>query len=322
MIHGGNVWQGASPDAWLDFSANLRPEGPPSWVRAALGRAMGEVKFYPDLAMGAAREGIAAYAGVPAACVLPTAGGIEAIDCVCRAGTGRVIVHPPTFGEYARRAAACGRALASGDAKKGDTVFLCNPNNPTGAALSRERVLEMARTSDAKLCVDEAFVDFCPEISVRERAAAGELVVVGSLTKALCVPGVRLGYLIAAPEAVKGYEKCAVPWSLNAFAAAIARELPGHLDKLDEDRKTNMLRREALAAALRGLDADVFPSRTNFLLADFRRPMDAAAERLKAKGILVRTCASFGLGDSFLRVAVKTEAENARLVRVLSEAIS
>ena len=35
MMHGGNVWQGTSPREWLDFSANLRPEGPPEWVKEA-----------------------------------------------------------------------------------------------------------------------------------------------------------------------------------------------------------------------------------------------------------------------------------------------
>ena len=36
MIHGGNVWQGDGPGGWLDYSANIRPEGAPEWVREAL----------------------------------------------------------------------------------------------------------------------------------------------------------------------------------------------------------------------------------------------------------------------------------------------
>jgi histidinol-phosphate/aromatic aminotransferase/cobyric acid decarboxylase-like protein len=87
MIHGGNVWRSGPPEAWLDFSANLRPEGPPDWVRRAMAGALDEARFYPDPDMRAARAGLAAYAGVPPECLLPTAGGIEAIDIACRAGS-------------------------------------------------------------------------------------------------------------------------------------------------------------------------------------------------------------------------------------------
>ena len=59
------------------------------------------------------------------------------------------------------------------------------------------------------------------------------------------------------------------------------------------------------------------PSRSSFLLADFRRDMAEAVGRLRARGILVRTCASFGLPGCFLRLAVRTESENDRLIREL-----
>lgn len=320
MIHGGNVWQGASPAGWLDFSANLRPEGPPAWVFDVLRSAMDEVRYYPDLSMHAARRGIAMYAGVDPACVLPTAGGIAAIDLVCRAGTGRVVVNQPTFGEYARRAKACGRTVGSGEIRAGDLVFLCNPNNPTGTLLPRDEVLALARRN-ITLCVDEAFSDFCPAESVRDRAAAGELIVVGSLTKTLCVPGVRLGYLIASPKDIDRFAALAAPWSISAFATAIAREIPKYLDELREDKERNVRRRAALSEMLINCGAYVYPSRTNFLLADFKRPMGRIMERLQAEGILVRDCASFGLSDGHIRFAVRTEKENERLIRALERAI-
>ncbi len=49
MKHGGNVWQGEKPSEWLDFSANLRPEGIPAWVKAALESAKAEARYYPDI---------------------------------------------------------------------------------------------------------------------------------------------------------------------------------------------------------------------------------------------------------------------------------
>ena len=61
MNHGGNVWQGGDPAAWLDYSANIRPGGPPAWVRKALSDAMDKVSYYPQLGMDNAKAALAAY---------------------------------------------------------------------------------------------------------------------------------------------------------------------------------------------------------------------------------------------------------------------
>lgn len=63
--HGANVWDGGRPEQWLDFSANLRPEGPPEWVMRVMQDALADTRYYPDRAMTAARQGLAAYARVP-----------------------------------------------------------------------------------------------------------------------------------------------------------------------------------------------------------------------------------------------------------------
>ena len=87
MRHGGNVWQGQGPDSWLDYSANLRPEGMFDWTRACLEQGVDSARYYPELSMSAARASLSRLAGVDEACVL---------------------IMPPTFGEYVRRARAHG----------------------------------------------------------------------------------------------------------------------------------------------------------------------------------------------------------------------
>ena len=201
--------------------------------------------------------------------------------------------------------------------------MLCNPNNPTGEAVEPERVLEefyALRQKGAELLVDEAFIDYCPSHSVRKFVQPG-LTVVGSLTKILCVPGVRLGYVCAAPETVRALEERMLTWSLNSFASAIAAELPLHVREIEKDAQATDARRAAFARALEAMGARVMPSHAPFLLADFGRDMVAAAKRLRARRILVRTCESFGLPPTYLRLAVKTEAENARFLEALRECI-
>ena len=321
MKHGGNVWEQGRPSDWLDFSANLRPEGTPDWVMCAMQAALESARYYPDRAMRAARAGLAAYAGVPEACILPTAGGVAAIDLCVALHPGRVRTEKPSFGEYTERAATHGRECALWDGRfaAGDLLLLGNPNNPTGSARSREDVLALyaqAMRSGAALAVDEAFIDFCPEHSVRKDVSQG-LIVVGSLTKTLCIPGVRLGYVCAVPEVIARMERQALPWSLNMLAAEIGAQLPAHMEDVRRDAERNAIRRERLTRLLQACGARVEPSQANFLLADFGRDMGGTVDRLKAQHILVRTCASFGLGGNMLRLAVRTDEENGRLAEAL-----
>ena len=326
MKHGGNVWEDHRPAQWLDFSANLRPEGTPEWVMQILKDALKDTRYYPDRAMRAARKGLAEWLCVPESHVLPAAGGAAAIDLILSRRTGTVYTYPVTFGEYAERAGVYHRPCKAwqGQCGQNDTVMLCNPNNPTGSCSSRSDLMtlfEKIRASGCELVVDEAFIDFCPEYTVRHEVREG-LSVVGSLTKTLCIPGVRLGYICAAPEVIEQMQQRTLPWSLSTLANAVASELPKHCQEIRADLLRNTARREQLTALLEELQAEVWPSKSNFLLVDFKQDMTPVADWLKTQGILVRTCASFGLPPQFLRLAVKTENENAVLINALREGMA
>ena len=325
VYHGGDVWRGPSPDEILDFSANLNPEGPPEWVRAAMRRGLENAAWYPDVRCTAAVAGLSAFLGLPEDCVLPTAGGIEAIACAAKR-FGNHVVAQPTFQEYG---ALCGgyrdvprRELAGYHPEPGETLWLCNPNNPTGDALPRAEALTLLERMEAvggRLVVDEAFIDYCPGHSVRDLVKDHPaLVVLGSLTKVLAIPGVRLGYLVAHPSVIGQMREALPPWRLNCVADAVAAALPGHEADFAQIRRLNAKRRAGFALALAGVGARVCPSDANFLLCDFGRDMGLDIERLKARGILVRPCGMFpGLTRGHVRLCVRTEGENARLVAAL-----
>jgi len=325
VYHGGDVWRGPSPDEILDFSANLNPGGPPEWVRAAMLRGLENARYYPDLRQAAALAGLSAHLGLPEACILPTAGGIEAIAFTAKRFSNHAIAQP-TFQEYG---ALCGghrdvlrSELADYHPLPGETLWLCNPNNPTGDALTRAEVLALLESLEAvggRLVVDEAFIDYCPEHSVRDAVADHPaLVVLGSLTKVLAIPGVRLGYLAAHPSVVEDLREGLLPWRLNCVADAVAAALPGHEGDFREIRRLNDARRAAFAAALAGIGARVYASAANLLLCDFGRDMRPEIERLRTQGILVRPCGMFpGLTHGHVRLCVRTEKENMRLVEAM-----
>ena len=209
----------------------------------------------------------------------------------------------------------------------GECLWVCNPNNPTGHAFSRAELAALLRRVEAaggRLIVDEAFVDYCPGRSVRDWVETHPaLIVLGSLTKVLAIPGVRLGYLAAHPAVIEAIGGDLHPWRLNCVAEAVAAALPEHENDFARIRALNAGRREAFARALREIGAKTYPSEANFLLCDFGRDMRPAIEALRAKKILVRPCGMFlGLTHAHVRLCVRSEDENAILVQALREVLT
>ena len=325
VFHGGDVWQGADPGRFLDFSANLNPEGPPEWVRAVLARGLENAAWYPDVRGRAALAGLSGHLSLPEDCILPTAGGIEAAAILARRAEPCAVAQP-TFQEYGHLCPehrdVLRDQLRDYRPRPGETLWLCNPNNPTGDALSRGEVLALLARMEAaggRLVVDEAFIDYCPEHSVRDQVAEHPaLAVLGSLTKVLAIPGVRLGYLAAHPATIRGLSEALPPWRLNGLADAVAAALPGHEADFEQIRALNAARRERFAAALAAVGAQVYPSAANFLLCDFGRDMGPTIDALRQRGMLVRPCGMFpGLTDGHVRLCVRTDGENERLVAAL-----
>ena len=338
--HGGNVWQGSAPEEWLDFSANLRPGGPPEWVRRALRGAIARTAYYPDPTMRAARAALGAYLGLGADWALPTAGGISAIGLAARLPAEDMLTFTPCFGEYARAAEQQGlsvesvplldggRLLRPSEALadrnvSGRAVWLCTPLNPIGIAFPKpeiEALLERVEADGGWLILDEAFIHCCPEYSsVDLLAEHPRLLIAGSLTKSLGIPGVRLGYLCARPDILRTLADCQNTWELSCFAEAVLCALPEHAQELRRAAGENARRRESLRGALERLGMRIYPSQANFLLADLGRSAAPIAARLKEKGILVRECMDFAkINDGqHLRLAVKEESANARLLAEL-----
>ena len=364
MNHGGYVWQGEKPSDWLDYSANLRPEGAPRWVRDALQAGMENIRYYPDPTMRRARLALAEYLGLDQAQVLPTAGGISAIDLTAQLPATGALLATPCFGEYemlcvrhglsVHKASLLRKRHEIGGAGRGAftpphttllreigdpatqlkdalfegaLVYLCNPLNPVGAAFTRdqvEKLLNHVEAAKGHLVVDEAFIEYCPQHSVVELIARHpRLLVTGSMTKILGIPGVRLGYLCASPEVIDQLSGRQITWELSCFAESVACALPEHKRDILLDGEMNARRRNHLRAGLEKLGVFVYPSEAAFVLADFGMPVAPLVKSLKNRHILVRECMNFdGLGDGqHLRLAVKDEKSNERLLQALREAM-
>ena len=109
----------------------------------------------------------------------------------------------------------------------------------------------------------------------------------------------------------------------GCFAEAVALALPEHKKEIQADSIRNAERRSELVSGLEALGIHVYPSQSACALADFCRPVDAIAEALKERKILVRSCMSFDdINDGcHLRLAVKDEVSNQKLIETLREVL-
>src|SRR5215207_2686870 len=322
----------------LDFSQNINPLGAPEGAIDAARRALYEESGrYPDPGYPRLREALAAYLGVSSDKIVPTNGGTEALFLAAlSAGVeGKALILEPTFSEYAAAARAAGLEPVRRVARRPEDgfrfdpavlegpegialVFLCNPNNPTGDALARAEVLEVAdgvRERGAVLVVDEAFADFTPGVSVAGEVDTG-LYVARSFTKFFAIPGLRLGSLVCGdPGHVESFQPS---WSVNSVAAAAGTVAVQDQNFVDASISEVAHLRAELFEALETLPGlTPLPGAANFLLVHGPQGL---SERLARRGVLVRGCEPFvGLGPGYFRVAVRGAEKNGRLVAAIRE---
>ncbi len=222
--------------------------------------------------------------------------------------------------EPKRRLAAAGQREAAQAiaAARPRLIWLCNPNNPTGAYLAAGEVAALLpAAADALWVLDEAYRPFVadpwPSAPLIER---GNVVLLRSLTKDCALPGVRLGYLLGPADVLARVAAAQPPWSVSAPAIAAGLAALQNYAAVRESLAALRAETAWLHAALLARGWRVPPSATNFLLIEVG---DAAAMRrrlLVEHRIQVRNCASFGLPE-FIRIGVRTRSDNERLLAAL-----
>ena len=345
--HGGKVQEAASilGGQPLDYSANINPLGYPPLERLIL-REIQNIAHYPDNSYRGLCRAAAKFVNVRQECIVPGNGSSELIRLMAEAclEEGKLALVPtPSFGEYTNQSLLAGGrverieigddglpVLDDGLLDKADLLFLCNPNNPTGRLLSANKVTALAdRCERAETCllVDEAFIELsAPEESVAELAPEREhLFVMRSLTKSFGVPGLRLGFGVCNARLSRILNLARIPWSIGSIAAAAGEHLLGCTEHLERSRQLIKTEIAFLMQALQELGLEPLPSRVNFILVNIEPSgleSDLLAEKTMRQGVLVRDCQSFGLGKSYIRVAVRSREENLQLIKALKKAIS
>ena len=342
---------GLPRESIVRFDVNTSPLPPD--LRDVLTSAFDPVlSEYPPSDYAPLVAAAAAAYGVAPDEVLPTAGADEALDLAARAflREGSVAVGAvPTYAMYrivseqrgarfvavARRPAEEGFALdidgLAEAARSAALVWLCEPNNPTGAAEPIDRIAALLQrlatdaSADGRLApavvVDEAYAEFAGRSALPLRAAYPRLVVIRTMSKAHALAGARVGFAVARPEVLAPIVSYRAPASVSTVSAALATaalQRP-ELAAVNIARLTEQ--RVRLIAELSALGWRPYPSQVNFILFRFGSPAvaDAAAEALLVRGLVPRT---FGVDHPLadcLRLTVRSAQENDRLIAAARE---
>jgi L-threonine-O-3-phosphate decarboxylase len=350
-IHGGNlVWAsalaGCPPEAILDFSASINPLGPPESALAAIARGLEFLSAYPDPHYSQLRSALARSHNLDPDWILPGNGAAELLTWACRelAMRSQTYVVTPAFSDYERALSAFGAnvvrfplsvtdsgptpfpiPLPTSANSRSPGLLLNNPHNPTGKLWTMETILPNLDKFDP-LVIDEAFMDFLPPAEQQSAIAMVEhhdnLVVLRSLTKFYSLPGLRLGYAIAHPDRLQRWQNWRDPWPVNVLAAAAGVAVLQ--DTAFQQQTWDWLgtAKPELYGALQSVDGlEPEWGAANFLLVRTAESSSQLQERLlRENQIFIRDCLSFPeLGDRYFRIAIRTSAENQRLLEALQQ---
>ena len=350
-VHGGNVWDASSRlglpvGEIIDFSASINPCGPSRHVKEAIRRSLPLLPSYPDPDNNSLRESLASFHGLSPNEILPANGSTELIYLIPQVLKPRsALIIEPAFSEYRASLLLSGSSVDSFMLKERDgfslsperlvealrgrrysLVYLGNPANPTGSLIKRDEVIRVAsicKKAGAYLVVDEAFIDFKEEESLKRCVRRfGNLLVLRSMTKFFSLTGLRLGYMVADERIIKRFKDRIPPWSVNTLASASA--VAALKDRGYMERTKGWLEKER-PFLLKGLGSieglKAYPSNANFVMARIdKNGLDAPRLKrlLLREGILIRELSDFrGLGKRYFRVAVKRRGENRMLLDAL-----
>ncbi len=351
--HGGNIYQlarrlGCDPAEIDDMSSNVNPLGPPPELMDFLAAHVDAIKALPEAAAESMEQLFAEQARIDADQVMAGNGTTQMIYDLPRAlNMRKALIVGPTYADYADGCRLnnvdCRFALARAtddfivdldhlreQIEPADTVYICNPNNPTGRLIDADVIRQLCREFPRQqFIVDESYLPFVEQHERHSLLASrpANALVLNSMSKVFRIPGLRVGFIVGAADALRRLRRLAPPWSVNSLAQAAVRFLlasePLRRDFIERSQAFMVAERESMIDALAALPkVRVYSSRTSFFLLRLPETHRAAAvcEALSAAKILIRDCSNFeGLSDRFVRISIKTTAANRQCVAILQQ---
>lgn len=329
-------------DTPIKINQNENPFGMPQAIKDEVLRraAAHDWARYPDFIPTRLHEKLAQYTGWRADGVMAGNGSNEMIQSVVNATVEkgvRVLLPEPTFSVYRQVINVMNgevisvllkedltfnipRLATAIKLQKADLAIICSPNNPTGCTISKRDLEMLLRNSSGLVVVDQAYLEIGGEDFVPLLSEHPNLVILRTFSKAMAMGGLRVGYCLAAPELVREFMKCKMPYSLNYFSMTAAEVALENLDLLHPLVEKMQAERDQLFTALQRIPGlKPVPSAANFFVVKTAIPPKELFAALVERGLLIRDVSSAPMLAEYVRISVGTPEENDRLLAALQE---
>ncbi|MDD9720113.1 histidinol-phosphate transaminase [Sulfitobacter sp. PR48] len=326
----------------VKLSSNENPLGPSEAVMEAFRRAAFSLHRYPSTDHAGLRQAIGEVLGLDPDNIICGAGSDEIIAFLCQAyaGPGREVIHTEHgFGMYKINALAAGATpvevkerervtdvdnILAACGPKTALVFIANPNNPTGTMIAPGEVARLAEAlpPQALLVLDGAYAEYVDgyDGGAALVEARENVIMTRTFSKIYGLGGLRIGWGYGPRHVIDVLNRIRGPFNLSQAALTAAEAAIRDVAYVDHCRAENARMRTWMADALAeiGVPSDV--SLTNFVLARFASPEEAAAcnAHLTSQGLLVRPSASYNLPNC-LRISVGDEPSCRRVVHAVRQ---
>lgn len=328
------------PGKFIKINTNEFPYSAPASVLNAASDAVKNMNLYCDLNCTSLKEEFEKVFGFGGKNVVFTNGSDEALylSFLAFCGKDKGAAFPDiTYGFYSVYADLCclEKKLIPLDSNfkinKCDyfgldsTIFIANPNAPTGLKLSLEEISEILENNKNNIVViDEAYADFSGVTCATLLEKYNNLVVVGTFSKSRGMAGARLGYLIASEDIVADIEKVKYsinPYNVNTLTQAVGTAVLKENDYYVERVKEICETRDSFTARLREIGFEVLQSSTNFVFARYDGVSgEVISERLREKGILIRHFGNERIKD-FVRISIGTPEQMDKVLAELEKIV-
>jgi histidinol-phosphate aminotransferase len=202
-------------------------------------------------------------------------------------------------------------------------IMVASPNNPTGATVSREHLLAIAKAApQAVLMVDEAYFHFHGETTLGDVGSVPNLIVARTFSKAYGLANLRIGMLAGDARLISYVRKVSSPYNVNGVALAVLPEALADDEYLNWYVAQVAAGRERMFAALKELGVRTWPSAANFVLMDIGPRHKELVAAMRARGVLLRDRSSDPGCEGYVRITIGVEEHVARGIAALRESLA
>lgn len=351
--HGANIFDisdvyGFNREELMDFSSNINPFGASEKGKNNIIKNIDLVSIYPDAEYKKLKNSISEYCSVSSDNILLGAGATELISAFINTlNPANSLLISPAYSEYERELNKINSKLDKYMLKEDldfnvdlddlirvikdnnyQLVVICNPNNPTGQAFSKEEIKKILESTNSFIMIDETYVEFTDTNMYSSTCLVDSydnLFVIRGTSKFFSTPGIRLGYGLTSNKSIKSKISDRVDlWNINIFASLMGEVMFQDVNYINNNIDLVKKERDYLGAELREIDdLKIYESKGNFILCKIKSKKLTAKElyeKLIEYKIIIRDASSFdSLDEYFFRICTLKHAENKFLIKKLRE---